>query len=225
MVKVENPQYKIVRHFEKAIDTKKPENLIKFYDWASSVINDLPRVEKNSPYQDNSKYIIDKVRSFPHIEEADRFFKTRPLKNPLGDELIQYQTNGQWNYQDDTLKELKNVVKNHENDPQSFIYLAIEMFGKAGNIRGLTNFFHYVEELNILISPFIQLEALFLAEVSLAKNLLEMEEKTQHKKVVRISEVKKQEEHQKFVEKDPILHLFRGYRLAEIIEAMLTGQI
>jgi len=225
MSMVENPQIKAVRHFEEAIDTRNPAIHKNVYDWVTSIINESPKLEKNRLYQGNPMYIIDKIRTFPYIGEVDRFFGTRIRKNPFEITLSQYQTDGQWNHQDDTLKDLKKVIDKNGNDVQSYVNLAIEGFGKSGNVRGLTNLFHYAEELRIPIPPHIQLEALFWAEVSLAKNLLERERKLQYKKVIRVSDVKKQDEHQKFIEKDPILHLFRAYRLTEMIETILTGQI
>lgn len=225
MSMIENPQIKAVRHFEKEIDTKNPAIHKNIYDWVTSILNNSPRLEKNCLYQGDQTYIIDRVRNFPYIGEASYFFRSGFRKISSDKPLSQYQTDGQWNHEECTLESLKKAIDIRGNNIESYINLAIEMFGKSGNIRGLTNLFHYAEELNLSIPPHIQIEALFWAEVCLAKSLLEQENVSGFKKVIRASDVKKKDEEQKFVGKDPILHLFRAYRLTKMLESILTGQI
>lgn len=219
----ENPQLKAVRHFENAIDTKKPGNHRLIYNWTTSLIVQSPKIESGVFYQGSSNYINDRVRSFPYIDEADHFFRSEFKKNPFEIALSQYQTDGAWNHEEGSLKNLKPVIDAHGKDIESFISLAIEGFGKSGNIRGLTNLFYYAEEQNLSIPPHIQLEALFWAEVSLVKKFLEQEDGQKLKNAIRVSDVRKRDEDQKFIEKDPVLHLFRAYRLAELLEEISTG--
>lgn len=216
----ESPQFKAVRHFERAIDTKKPDNHKLIYDWVSSLIQDSHQPGENYSYQGNPADIIDKIRTFPFIGEVDNFFKSGYGKNFFDDPLSQYQTNDQWNHEEHTLDNLKIVIGNNGSDVQSYINLAIKMFEKSGNIKVLTNFFYYAEMLNLPISPQIQLEALFWAEMGSAKVLLEQENNSRLINIIRVSDVKKRDEGQKFVERDPVLHLFRAYKLIEMMEAI-----
>ncbi|MEK7522800.1 MAG: hypothetical protein AAB569_04405 [Patescibacteria group bacterium] len=57
----------------------------------------------------------------------------------------------------------------------------------------------------------------------LIKKFLKQENNSGLKNIIRVSEVKKKDEKQKFLEKDPVLHLFRAYRLAEMLETISTG--
>ena len=220
---MENPQIKAVKHFENAIDTTKLGSHKMIYDWVSALVLESPKLDSDILYQGNPVYINDRVRAFPYIDEADHFFISEFKKNPFEITLSQYQIDGQWNHEDHTLEHLKTVIDGNGRSVQSFINLAIEGFGKSGNVRGLTNLFHYAEESNMSISPHIQLEALFWAEACLAKNLLAQESNSGLKKIIRVSEVRKKDEEQKFLEKDPVLHLFRAYRLAEMLETISIG--
>jgi len=222
---IENPHIMAVKKFEGAINTAEPSNHKLIYDWVSSLILESPKPKIGSLYQGNPSYIIDRVRVFPYIHKADYFFKSGIRNNLFDGTLSQYQTDGHWNHEEQTLEHLKTVIDRNGSNIQSLVNLAIEMFGKSGNVRGLTNLFHYAEEHNLSIPPHIQLEALFWAEVGSAKNLLEQENHSELKNIIRVSGVRRRDEGQKFVERDPVLHLFRAYRLAEMMEAILTEQI
>lgn len=222
MSAMENPQIKAVKRFENAIDTKRYESHGIIYRWVSELVLKSPRLESNTLYQGNPAYINDMVRSFPYIDEADHFFRSDFKKNSET-ALSQYQTNGQWTHERNTLDNLHEVINKNGRDIPSFINLAIDGFGKSGNVRGLTNLFHYAEESDMQIPAHIQIEALFWAEVCLTKKLLEQENNSELKRVVRVSDVKKIDEDQKFLEKDPVLHLFRAYRIAEMLEEISMG--
>ncbi|MEK9169457.1 MAG: hypothetical protein AAB788_01815 [Patescibacteria group bacterium] len=223
MSAMENPQIKAVKHFESTIDTKNPGNHKLIYDWVSSLSLELPKSGVASLYQGNQAHIFDKVRTFPYIDEADHFFRSEFKKNPFDGTLSQYQTGGQWNHEDRTLNQLKTIIERNGQNIQSSINTAIEEFGKSGNIRGLTNIFYYAEEQGLQIPPHIQVEALFWAEAGLDIKFLKLENNSGLKNIIRVSEVKIKDEKQKFLEKDPVLHLFRAYRLAEMLETISTG--